>query len=73
MTMENIPIGKTGQILSGEYKDWYIRVEPEVKGGHLILYMSTPDPKSKGYDHWVETEKLGKYFEEIALEIKWPD
>ena len=31
------------------------------------------DPKSHGYDHWVLEEELGKYFDEVNLEIQWLD
>ena len=69
--MTRIPIGKNGLVLNGDYKDWYIRIEPANKGGNLILYIKDPtNPKSEGYDHWIEEEKLGKYFDEAKLEIK---
>ena len=71
--MSNIPIGKTGLILSGEHKNWHIRVEPAAKGGHLILFMSQDDPKSRGYDHWVLENELEKYFDELNIEIRWLD
>jgi hypothetical protein len=71
--MKDIPIGKKGLILSGQYKGWYIQVEPEGKNGYLILYIKDPtNPKSEGYDHWVLKAELGKYFDEVKLDIKWP-
>ena len=70
--MSKIPIEKSGLILSGQYKGWYIRVEPE-SNGYLILYMSKNDPKSHGYDHWVLKDELDKYFDEAKLDIRWPE
>jgi hypothetical protein len=53
MNMKNIPIGKNGQILSGDYKDWWIRVEPANKGGHSILFIQNiRDPKDTTTGSW---------------------
>ena len=69
--MKEIPIGVNGRILSGKYKGWYIKVTPEGKGGHLILYKKGISDTSEGYDDWVPREDLEKYFKETQLEIEW--
>ncbi|WP_335094818.1 hypothetical protein [Nostoc sp.] len=70
-----IPIGKIGNILSGEYLGWYILVEDDTKNtGGYYIYISKSrsfnSSLSEGYDDWLESESfLPEYF--IDLQVEW--
>ncbi|MFG0632825.1 hypothetical protein [Pseudomonas sp. xss_2] len=66
-------LNKTGRIIAGNDKDYYIRIicDKENTGGYIILTSSSLDISS-GFDNWVETEEtLQKYIEESKWEIDW--
>ena len=73
--MKEIEIGKTGLILEGVKKGWYVYIQDDCNdtGGFLILKFSSLDPDNKiGFDDWVETfEDLQAYFQESSWKIKW--
>jgi hypothetical protein len=76
-----IKIKTVGQFLNGEYKEWYVLIQPTLEtktGAFLILIASTskalfePDEKSIGYDYWVENEEaLEGFMRETGWEIQW--
>jgi hypothetical protein len=69
------PINVTGEIISGEMKGWFVRVEEADEGGaYLILQSKRADFKAGlggGYDDWVLPEDLDFYFEAKGWDIRW--
>jgi len=71
--MSTPQLNKTGRIIAGDDKDYYVRIicDKENTGGYLILTSPNLD-LSSGFDNWVETEEaLQKYIEESKWEIDW--
>ncbi|MEH2294026.1 hypothetical protein [Nostoc sp.] len=70
-----IPIGKLGQLVSGESPGSYVLVKDDTKntGGYYIYISNTPNinsPLPKTYDYWVESEScLPEFFSD--WEVEW--
>lgn len=76
--INKIKIGKIGLVHGGENDGWYVMIEREQFGGHMILYNKEfRNPLQnlvppEGFDNWVESEKLGQYVKEASLEnVEW--
>lgn len=69
------PIDTVGEILSGEMKGWFVKVEETQEGGsYLILQWRIIDPATgqrEGYDNWSLPEDLDFYFETKGWDIEW--
>jgi len=72
-----IEIGKTGLIIEGDDKGWYVFIEDDTQdsGGYLILTFNTLDLKDKSrqsFDSWVENfQDLETYFKEASWKVNW--
>lgn len=69
----NFLINKEGRITQGQYKGWYVMIEPYEVGQYLILICNRPFNHSKesdteGYDNFAEdSDVVNTYVEEWGI------
>jgi len=65
-------IGKTGTILTGEYRGFTIRIDDDRSNTGGILILIFKPGSNHGFDSWVETEKaIEQYLYESEWKIDW--
>jgi len=63
-------IGKKGQISSGQYAGFFVRIDSQNTRSCLILIWKDSPPE--GYDYWVEkATDLEQFFQEAGWDIEW--